>query len=99
MKFRDIETSSNKNLYLIALSVVVGVIAGFLASLYRFALEKAEWIGRFSYGKVAQHPLLLFGVIPVVLGFVLIITFLMKKFPMFSGSGILQVKGQLQGAF
>ena len=99
MKFRDIETSSNKNLYLIALSVVVGVIAGFLASLYRFALEKAEWIGRFSYGKVAQHPLLLFGVIPVVLGLVLIITFLMKKFPMSSGSGIPQVKGQLQGAF
>ncbi len=99
MKFQDIEKSSNKNLYLIGLSVLVGLTAGILASLYRLALQVAENLGRYWYGQASKQPILLFVLIPIILLLVFVITLLMKKFPMSSGSGIPQVKGQLQGAF
>ena len=99
MKLKDIEKSTNKNLYLLFLSVLVGLTAGFLASLYRLALEKAETWGLSIYRFVSSHlifiPLLILGL--AFLAFV--VTFFMKKYPMSSGSGIPQVKGQLQGYF
>ncbi|MCQ4971595.1 ClC family H(+)/Cl(-) exchange transporter [Lactococcus lactis] len=99
MKLKDIEKSTNKNLYLLFLSVLVGLTAGFLASLYRLALEKAETWGLSIYRFISLHlifiPLLILGL--TFLAFV--VTFFMKKYPMSSGSGIPQVKGQLQGYF
>ena len=65
MKLKDIEKSTNKNLYLLFLSVLVGLTAGFLASLYRLTLEKAETWGLSIYRFVSSHlifiPLLIFG--------------------------------------
>ncbi|MCG6978671.1 ClC family H(+)/Cl(-) exchange transporter, partial [Lactococcus lactis] len=55
MKLKDIEKSTNKNLYLLFLSVLVGLTAGFLASLYRLALEKAETWGLSIYRFVSSH--------------------------------------------
>lgn len=99
MKLKDIEKSTNKNLYLLFLSVLVGLTAGFLASLYRLTLEKAETWGLSIYRFVSSHlifiPLLILGL--AFLAFV--VTYFMKKYPMSSGSGIPQVKGQLQGYF
>lgn len=99
MKLKDLEKSPNKNLYLLLLSVLVGLTAGFLASLYRLALEKAENLGRELYHLVTLHlgaiPLLMIALIALAA----IVSLLMKKFPMSAGSGIPQVKGQLQGYF
>ncbi|MGM9885761.1 MAG: ClC family H(+)/Cl(-) exchange transporter [Lactococcus sp.] len=99
MKLKDLETSPKKNLYLIGLSVLVGLTAGLLASLYRLVLEKAEAFGRFAYAQVLHAPMLALILIPSLLLIAVVITFMMKKYPMSSGSGIPQVKGQLQGAF
>lgn len=79
MKFQDIEKSSNKNLYLIGLSVLVGLTAGILASLYRLALQVAENLGRYWYGQASKQPILLFVLIPIILLLVFVITLLMKK--------------------
>ena len=99
MKLKDIEKSPNKNLYLLFLSVLVGLTAGFLASLYRLALEKAETLGREIYHFVSLHlmfiPFLVISLV-IIAG---IVSLFMKWFPMSSGSGIPQVKGQLQGYF
>ena len=99
MKLKDIEKSTNKNLYLLFLSVLVGLTAGFLASLYRLALEKAENLGLGIYSFTSSHlifiPLLILGLVLLAL----LISFLMTRYPMSSGSGIPQVKGQLQGYF
>lgn len=99
MKLKDIEKSPNKNLYLLFLSVLVGLTAGFLASLYRLALELAENYGLKIYGLVTEKlqylPFLLVGLLAIA-G---LVSFLMIKFPMSSGSGIPQVKGQLEGYF
>lgn len=99
MKLKDIEKSTNKNLYLLFLSVLVGLSAGFLTSLYRLALEKAENLGlkiyNFTSHQLLTLPLLILGLLLLTA----VITFLMKRYPMSSGSGIPQVKGQLQGYF
>lgn len=99
IKVRDLEFSSQKNLYLIALSVLVGLCAGLLASLYRLALEITEKIGRFCYAHVVKQPIWGIFLLLGVLLLVAIISWIMKKYPMSSGSGIPQVKGQLQGYF
>ena len=99
MKKHDFEFSPRKNLYLIGLSCLVGLSAGILASLYRLSLQVAEQIGRFCYGQVVANPLWLLALVPVLLLLAAIISFFMKRFPMSSGSGIPQVKGQLQGYF
>ncbi|MFC4652081.1 ClC family H(+)/Cl(-) exchange transporter [Lactococcus nasutitermitis] len=97
--FKDLEKSSNKNLYLLFLSGLVGLTAGFLASMYRLALEIAENLGRGLYRTLVLQPIYLLVALAVILLLVLLVTFLMKKYPMSAGSGIPQVKGQLQGYF
>ena len=68
MKLKDIEKSTNKNLYLLFLSVLVGLTAGFLTSLYRLALEKAENLGLGIYSFTSSHlifiPLLILALRP-----------------------------------
>lgn len=99
MKLKDLEKSSNKNLYLLGLSMLVGLAAGLLASLYRLALQEAENIGRFWYAQVVKHPVELVFLVPMLALLAFFVTWFMKKYPMSSGSGIPQVKGQLQGYF
>lgn len=99
MKTHDLEFSTRKNLYLIGLSCLVGLTAGTLASLYRLSLEVAEKIGRAGYGLVVAQPILSIVMVVSLIVLALVIAFFMKKFPMASGSGIPQVKGQLQGYF
>ena len=71
MKLKDIEKSRNKNLYLLFLSVLVGLTAGFLTSLYRLALEKAENLGLGIYSFTSSHlifiPLLILGLVLLAL--------------------------------
>lgn len=97
MKLKDLERSSNKNLYLLALSALVGIAAGLLASLYRLALKYAEVISIYFYHHVARHLTLLVIMFPILAIIAYLVTWLMKRYPMISGSGIPQVKGQLQG--
>ena len=52
---KDLSQSSNKNIGLIFLSLLVGLAAGFLASFYRLSLSIAEKLGVILYHQVSTH--------------------------------------------
>ncbi|GBG97131.1 ClC family H(+)/Cl(-) exchange transporter [Lactococcus termiticola] len=97
--YKDMEKSPHKNLYLLLLSVLVGLVAGLVASLYRLSLEYAEGFGLSIYHFLAGHLIYLPLLLLAILILSAIISFLMTRYPMSSGSGIPQVKGQLLGYF
>ncbi len=83
---------------LMLLSVVVGVLAGFTAVAYRFALGVAEELSH----KMFTMPQSWVTVVMIFAGLLLLgfITGLITKSePMISGSGIPQAEGQLLGFF
>lgn len=96
---KDLSQSSNKNIGLIFLSLLVGLAAGFLASFYRLALSLAEKLGAALYHQASIHLIYGLFLLPTLLLLVFIVSTLMKKYPMSTGSGIPQVKGQLLGYF
>lgn len=55
---KDLSQSSNKNIGLIFLSLLVGLAAGFLASFYRLALSLAEKLGAGSLPSSQHSPYL-----------------------------------------
>ena len=73
----------------------VGIIAGFVVVLYRFALEKAAVILTEVYKTLSIRPLLIpvWIVVLIIIGY--IVGLLVKHEPMISGSGIPQVEGVL----
>jgi H+/Cl- antiporter ClcA len=96
---KDLSQSSNKNIGLIFLSLLVGLAAGTLASFYRLVLSLAEKYGMVLYQQASRHLIYLMLLLPALLFLSFIVSMLMKKYPMSSGSGIPQVKGQLLGYF
>lgn len=99
LPLKDLSQSSNKNIGLIFLSLLVGLTAGFLASFYRLALSVAENLGAILYQQAGRHLAYVLLLIPALLLLALIVSSLMKKYPMSTGSGIPQIKGQLLGYF
>ncbi|MDY0235334.1 MAG: ClC family H(+)/Cl(-) exchange transporter [Gudongella sp.] len=80
-------------------SLVIGLVAGVIAVLYRITLGRAEHLSQIIYTYISGHMSL---VVPLFLGLALVGTFigiLIRKFPLTSGSGIPQVEGQLLGYF
>lgn len=75
--------------------IAVGILAGLLVVLYRFALERAMVLLQEVYGLLSARP----QFIPVWLGVLLIIGVILGKLtkyePMAGGSGIPQVEGVL----
>lgn len=97
--FKDLNQSSNKNIDLIFLSLLVGLLAGLLASFYRLALSLAERLGLAFYLYIRHHLVYLPFLIVALILLSFSVNALMKRFPIASGSGIPQVKGQLLGYF
>ncbi|MDP4128182.1 MAG: H(+)/Cl(-) exchange transporter ClcA [Bacillota bacterium] len=82
-------------LKLVLEGICVGILAGLVVVLYRYALERAGVMLTEVYHNLSQRPLL----IPIWLGATVLIGYvvgLMVKYePMISGSGIPQVEGVL----
>ncbi|HWT27386.1 MAG TPA: ClC family H(+)/Cl(-) exchange transporter, partial [Mobilitalea sp.] len=75
----------------------IGIIAGFLIVLYRYALEKSMSLLHYIYTFLAKHPVYIPIWIIVLLVIGLIVGLLLKHEPMISGSGIPQTEGVLSG--
>lgn len=92
-----INPQTHKNTKVIAVSALIGVLAGFISVLYRLALSQAESLSFSIYGYVTAHqqyiPLLFVGLAVAGYGIGVLIT----KFPLSSGSGIPQVKARMAG--
>ena len=77
--------------------LLVGVFAGLVSVLYRFALEQADAIRNAALAFSAGNPLRMAGWFAVLIGLALLVTWLLKWEPMISGSGIPQVEAEIAG--
>ena len=84
---------------LIAKSILVGTVGGFVVCLFRYFLSQSETLVRnlflFLKGNLIWVPLAILGYLAIGL----LIGWIVKSEPMIKGSGIPQVEGQLIGAF
>ena len=80
-------------------SLVVGLVAGIIAVLYRLTLGKAEHLSQLIYTYISGHMSLVLPMFLVLAIIGTLIGLLVRKFPLISGSGIPQVEGQLLGYF
>ncbi|MGV8905572.1 MAG: chloride channel protein [Acetobacterium sp.] len=86
--------------YIVAFEgIIVGAIAGFIAIIYRLALEYSEETLTFilDYGNSHRWAILAWMVVLIIMG--LAVGYLVKWEPMIAGSGIPQVEGELEGYF
>ncbi|MBK5245032.1 MAG: chloride channel protein [Eubacteriaceae bacterium] len=86
--------------YIVAFEgIIVGAIAGFIAIIYRLALEYSEQTLKFilDYGNSHAWAILAWMVALIIMG--LCVGYLIKWEPMIAGSGIPQVEGELEGYF
>ncbi|MFI3168439.1 MAG: ClC family H(+)/Cl(-) exchange transporter [Faecalibacterium sp.] len=86
-----------RNVKIILISALIGVLAGLVSVLYRLMLSGAETLSYAMYDYVRGHlflvPLLFIGLTALGLG----IGALTRKYPLISGSGIPQLKAQITG--
>ncbi|MFI3172184.1 MAG: ClC family H(+)/Cl(-) exchange transporter [Eubacteriales bacterium] len=86
-----------KNVKIILISTLIGILAGLVAVCYRVMLTEAEELSFAMYRFIDNHkswmPVLFIGL--AVVGY--LIGMLTQKFDLISGSGIPQVKAQILG--
>lgn len=73
--------------------IIAGMVAGFLAVLYRVGVEYGTETAVKIYGYFKIHPIFILPWIVVIIGAGLFIAWLVKLEPMATGSGIPQVEG------
>lgn len=90
-------TTKQNNIKIVLVSTMIGLSAGIVSVLYRLAISSAESISLTMYSYIETHlqfvPILFIGL--AIAGYLMgcVIT----KYPLTSGSGIPQVKGQILG--
>jgi len=89
----------SRNMPVVFKCILVGLLVSGIAILYRLALTKADEINNIFYAYIRQHNNLIIPMIVLLALMGLLIGMLIRKFPMTSGSGIPQVKGQILGYF
>ncbi|OPL07618.1 MAG: hypothetical protein AVO33_04380 [delta proteobacterium ML8_F1] len=90
---------SQSRVPLVAKGLLIGLLAGGIAILYRLALVLAEEASQRLYLFVAQHRL---WVLPLFISLGALgmgIGYLIKQYPAIGGSGIPQVKGHIMGLY
>ncbi len=96
-KIKTQHAPKQNNIKIILISSLIGILAGLVSVLYRYALTAAEETSLAMYEFVGSHrmwiPILFIGL--AMTGF--LIGKLTKKYWLISGSGIPQVKAQITG--
>ena len=82
---------------LVVEGLLVGIFAGLVSVLYRFALEIADNIRNAALTFSAGNPLRMTGWFVVLIGLALLVTWLLRWEPMISGSGIPQMEAEIAG--
>lgn len=92
-------TSSNRvQLSLLWKGLLVGLLAGLVVTLYRFALMWAERLVRAFTSVAAHDPVLIVGWLCALAGMALAVGLLLRWEPDSSGSGIPQVYAEVRGS-
>ena len=89
----------SKNLHILYKSILIGLLVGVVASLYRLILMGAEELSLNIFSYLKLHFILLPIAFLLLIGIGLIVGKLISKFNMIGGSGIPQVKGIIMGYF
>lgn len=80
---------------LVVKNIIIGIIVGLLAALYRLILEFGLDIARQVYTFLRNDPVMILPWLCVIIVVSVLLTILVKIEPMASGSGIPQVEGLL----
>ncbi|MFI3207137.1 MAG: ClC family H(+)/Cl(-) exchange transporter [Clostridia bacterium] len=94
---KTLKPAKHNNIKIILISSIIGIVAGIVTVLYRFSLTRAEDLSFFIYDFVANNKIFIpiLFICLAIIGY--LIGVLVKKFPLISGSGIPQVKGEILG--
>jgi len=94
---RWLKILTNLQYRLIIEGVAVGLLAGLLVSAFRVALSKADEIRTILLTAAEEKPIVYLWYILILVFLTIGVAFIVKREPMCSGSGIPQVKGELEG--
>ena len=97
MKLNDIDQIiQNKNIKLYFLSILIGIVTGFVVVAYRISLTSMTTLRIDTFSKIASGNFILFGITIIVFVLIaIILNRLILHHPMIKGSGIPQIKGIL----
>jgi H+/Cl- antiporter ClcA len=93
----EIKRLDSTKLIFILKGAIIGVLAGFVVSVFRLAIEKLLGVTMLAYHYFNERPLFLIPWVFFSILIALILGLLIKSDPNIKGSGIPQVEGQLQG--
>ena len=87
----------SNHLKLIILSAIIGILAGLVSVMYRYALTYAEEISNIMYDTIRNNLVLMpiLFILLCVLG--ILVGMLVKDYSLISGSGIPQLKAEITG--
>lgn len=94
---RWLKILTNLKYRLIIEGVAVGLLAGLLVSAFRVALSKADEIRTLILTAAEEKPIVYLWYILILVFLTIGVAFIVKREPLCSGSGIPQVKGELEG--
>lgn len=89
------KTKANINNILLLEGLIVGLLAGLIACIYRFLLSYGEKIAYMMVNYVQEHSWFIFGLFAIMIIIAFIISLLLKYEPYISGSGIPQVEAEM----
>jgi len=79
--------------------IIVGLLVSLIAVMYRIALTMAENYSLLFYDYIKANRLLIVPMFLLLAGMGWLLSKIVNRYPMISGSGIPQVKGQIMGYF
>ncbi|MBR6585676.1 MAG: chloride channel protein, partial [Firmicutes bacterium] len=94
---RWLKILTNLQYRLIVEGVAVGALAGLLVSAFRVALSKADEIRTILLTAAEEKFSIYIWYILILVFLTVAVSFIVKREPLCSGSGIPQVKGELEG--
>ncbi len=99
MSKKTVYTITNKksNIKIILISSLIGFSAGVISVLYRLLISVAENTSLSIYAFIRENTILIPLLFIILCASGLAMGYIIKRFPLTSGSGIPQVKGQIMG--